>query len=484
MDSRHFLPDVLAQFQSLNRTGERIGVQKGFTKDFRDKRYTVFHKQGGKNNHFQGIERMDRHLLVTGSFPYSKRRSDLLVFRLDSCTADPGPWGSNLTNSRVPRPEDRLVSYFRIDADYWHPGGLDLVGNIAVIPLERFDNTSVITFLDVTRPEQPIRLAGHDIARNDAKAGACAMTALADGRLLLAVWSDSDKVPAPRFHLDLYLSAGPAVSSGFRMVARFFPTARHRFHRKHQCLDFVWQKAVGDASPESLYLLAFENTSDAQPNPLDPGRNMASLFEVNLDVFPAAAPARGPVDLPPEFLIFQDEREFETSGNWCNMDAGACAYVDSNQQLIVYSVFHFLAKIGGGGGDLPVLKCLEFRATNFSPIALLEDGWVDLYEQAALVGRRLAFVGPWNASVQDTSRVFADDLAFTVTRSIRYQLPPGTSFVLYPLADFGGEPALVLRGSGDVKELDVLGTTFAGVFGSCRLQPTSVAVALPNAVVH
>lgn len=481
MDSRHFLSNVLKQFRSLNRSGERIGVLEGFTRDFVDKRYTVFHKKGGKNNHFQGIERIGRHLLITGSFPYSRRRSDLLVFRLDSRPTDPGPWGSNLTGNRVPPPEDQLVKYFRIDADYWHPGGLDLVENIAVIPLERFDNTSVITFLDVADPERPVRLARHDIKRNNAKAGACAMTALADGRLLLAVWSDSDEVPTPRFHLDLYLSGGPAVTSGFTMLARFFPAVRHRFHRKHQCLDFVWQ---GGAAGESLHLIAFENTSEAQPNPLEPGRNKAYLFEMDVGILPAAVPPGGPAELPQDFLRFQDEREFETSGNWCNMDAGACAYVDSNQQLIVYSVFHFLAKIGGAGGDDPVLKCLEFRATDFSPVALIEDGWVDLYEQAGLVGRRLAFLGPWNASIQDTSRVFADDLPFATTRSIRYQLPAGTSFVLHPLTDFAGGPALVLQGSGAVKELDVLATPFTGSFGSCRLQPTSVAIALPNAVLR
>jgi hypothetical protein len=114
---------------------------------------------------------------------------------------------------------------------------------------------------------------------------------------------------------------------------------------------------------------------------------------------------------------------------------------------------------------------------------LIEDGWVDLYEQAGLVGRRLAVLGPWTASVQDTSRIFSDDLPFTVARSIRYQLPAGTSFVLHPHTDFAGGPALVLQGTGAVKELDVLSTTSTGVFGSCRLQPTSVATALPGAVI-
>ena len=480
MHSRHFLTDVARQFRSLNRGGERIGVRKGFTRDFVDKRYSVFHKKGGKDNHFQGIERIGRHLLVTGSFPYGKRRSDLLVFRLASRPIDPGPWGSNLCLVRVPPDADLLVNYFRIDGDYWHPGGLDLVDHIAVVPLERFDNTSVIAFLDVSNPEKPVRLKGHDVTRKNAKAGACAMTPLADGRLLLAVWSDSDKVSRPRLHLDLYLSDGPQVDSGFDLVAQFFPGPEHRFARKHQSLDFVWQR---NGAQESLFLIGFENLSEAQPNPLDPGRNAAYLFEVDLDAVPDSAPAGNPPKLPQEFLEFVAVREFDTSGNWCNMDAGACAYVDSNQQLIVYSVFHFLAKIGGGGGDLPVLKCLEFRATDFSPIALIEDGWVDLYEQAGLVGRRLAVLGPWTASVQNTSHIFSDDLPFTVTRSIRYQLPAGTSFVLHPLTDFAGGPALVLQGTGAVKELDVLSTTFTGVFGSCRLQPTSVAIALPGAVI-
>lgn len=481
MDSRHFLPDVRAQFRSLNRSGERIGVREGFPGDFRDKRYTVFHKKGGRDNHFQGIERLDRHLLITGSFPHGKRRSDLFVFRLDSRSSDPGPWGSNLTRSRLPTSSDCLVSYFRIDGDYWHPGGLDLVENIAVVPLERGDNTSVITFLDVSDPDTPVRLTGADITRNNSKAGACAMTPLADGRLLLGVWSDSDKVRAPRFHLDLYLSAGTEVSSGFRMVAQFFPAKDHRFHCKHQCLDFLWERGQ---DRETLYLIGFENDAEPQPDPLNAGRNKAYLFEVDLTLIPTARTRTALVGLPAGFLHFRDEREFETSGNWCNMDAGACAYVDSNQQLIVYSVYHHLTKIGGPGGDDPVLRCLEFRATDFSPIQLIEDGWVDLYERAALQGRRLAILGPFNASIQDTGPIFVDDTQFDVTRSIRYQLPTGTAFVLHPQTDFAGGPALVLTGTGLVKELDVLGTAFSGLFGSCRLQPTSVAIALPGAIVH
>ena len=96
MEGRHFLDDVKAQFLSLNTRGDRIGVRDGFPRAFVDKRYTVLHKNSGRDNHFQGIERIGRYLFITGSYPYPKRRSDLLVVQLDSRAADPGPWGSNL----------------------------------------------------------------------------------------------------------------------------------------------------------------------------------------------------------------------------------------------------------------------------------------------------------------------------------------------------------------------------------------------------
>jgi hypothetical protein len=486
MASRRFLPDVRAQFKSLNRRGSRIGVLDGFPKEFRDKRYSVFHKKGGSNNHFQGVQRLGRHLLVTGSFPYKRPRSDLLVARLNSRSADPGPWGSNLNRDRIPPSEDCVVAYFRIDGDYWHPGGFGLLDSLAAIPLEGSGGESRITFVDFSDPENPVRLADRDIDRPTSKAGACAITPRADGRVLLAAWTDSDvpeagQASAP-FHLDLYLSEAPGDTSQFAFVAQFFPSDNHSFHRKFQALDFLWQLSGGE---EKLFLIGFENTSESQPNPLDPGENKAYLFLVDVAAVPDRAPPGGPALLPDSFLACEDRKLFETSGNWCNMDAGASAYVDSDQHLIVYSVYHFLDKIGGDAPSQdPVLKCLEFPATDVGPIDRVEDAWIDLYEEAGLEGRRLGILGPWTSSVEDSARLFADDRPFTVTRSIRYQLPEGAAFVLYPESGHRGQPALVLTGTGGRKELNVLATAFSGRFGSYRLEQRSVAVALPNAIVN
>ena len=301
MATRRFLPDVRAQFGSLNQRGSRIGILEGFPKEFRDKRYSVFHKKGGSNNHFQGVQRLGRYLLVSGSFPWKTPRSDLLVVRLATRSADPGPWGSNLNQDRAPPVDDEVVRYFRIDGDYWHPGGFSLLGSLGVIPLEGSSGDSRITFVDFADPENPVRLPDRDILRPEWKAGVCATTPLADGRVLLAVWSDSDvpprgKTSAP-FHLDLYLAPARDPAS-FALVAQFFPSANHDFHRKFQGLDFVWQIGGGQ---ESLFLIGFENTSESQPNPLDPGENKAYLFLLDLAALPARAKAGGPVRSPAPF---------------------------------------------------------------------------------------------------------------------------------------------------------------------------------------
>ncbi|HYH80097.1 MAG TPA: hypothetical protein VEX86_09870 [Longimicrobium sp.] len=484
MAQRSTLPDVVTQFRSLNERGERIAVMDGYPKDFADKRYSVFHKKGGKDNHFQGVQRLGNHLLVTGSFPYKTQRADLLVSRLSSRAPDPGPWGSNLVRDRDPATIDRLTSYFRIDGDYWHPGGLSLLGSVAVVPIENgAAGDSKIVFLDLADPAAPVRLPAQEIDRPAFKAGACAITPLKDGRLILAVWSDSDVAPAgitAAFHLDLYL--GGAGMTDWSFIAQYFPPVDHRFHRKFQGLDFLWEEAPNGS--ESLYLVGFENTEETQPNPLSAGENRAYLFKVAHEMLPLA-PVPQPAQLAGSFMAFVDSKRFETSGNWCNMDAGSCAYVDSSQQLVVYSVYHFLAPIRGDLMTAPmVLKCLEFRATRFAArIDRIEDAWIDLYEEPGLAGRRLALLGPWDSSIEDTARVTADDRVFDVTASVRYQIPDDRAFVLHPQPGFTGVPPLVLTGTGAVKEVDVIGAGFGGAFRSCRFQLESVAVALPGAIV-
>jgi hypothetical protein len=247
-------------------------------------------------------------------------------------------------------------------------------------------------------------------------------------------------------------------------------------------MDFVWQGSSRGRS--DLYLIGFENTGEPQPNPLDPGENCAYLMKVDLAYLPAFN-KEAPVALTEAFLTPVATRTFATSGNWCNMDAGSCAYVDNNQQLIVYSVYHFMAPIRAGltTGDLAV-KCLEFRSTSFGePILDLEDAWVELYEHPGLEGRRLTLLGHSECSIEDTRHAFVGGHPFTGVMSTRYQVPDGHALVLFTQAHHGGSTPLVITGTGLVEQLDIIAQGYGGLLGSCQFLPESSARSLQGAII-
>lgn len=483
---RRFLSDVARQFRSLCTSGERIAVGAGFPKDFRDKRYSTFHKKAGLHNHFQGIGRSGNILYVTGSHPHGKARSDLFAFQLGSRAADPGPWGSNLMRSRDPSGNDRLLCYHAIDDAFWHAGSFALHDSTLIVPLEGVGGGSVITFVDVTDPAKPRRMTGQDIVRPDNKAGVAAVTPLPTGHVLLAIWTDSDPpggTTAP-YHFDMYISDAPDSLGSFTLAGRYEPPEDHGFHRQFQSLDFVWQR---NADREQLFVIGFENISPVQPHPTDPGENRAYLFELNLpDAWLADPPVTMPFQiLPPEFATFLSARVFDTAGDWFNMDAGACAYVDSNQHLIVYALHHFLSPLRGNKvSDRLGFKLVEFRATDFTDIVdRIEDAWVELYDTEACCGRRLALLGPWDSSIENTKQCFVDDEPFELPVSVRFQIPEDRAFVLYPKQRFEGQGAIVLRGDGRVREVELSASAPLQTICSCRFQPFSVASGLSGAIV-
>ncbi len=481
---RRFLHDVAKQFRSLCPSGEHIAIRTGFPKDFRDKRYSTFHKKGGLHNHFQGIGRSGHHLFVTGSQPHGTARSDLFAFRLGSRTADPGPWGSNLMRSRDPSQNDRLVSYHSIDDTLWHAGSFALCGSTMIVPLEGSGAGSRIAFIDVDDAEQPVRIHGHDIVRAENKAGVCAATTLPGGRTLLAIWTDSDEPGAggvaAGFHLDILVSDAAESIDRFTLAGRYEPPHDHGFHRQFQGLDFVWENGLAG---ERLFLIGFENVSPVQPHPTDPGENRAYLFKLALPeewLEPSPVPVPS---LPPDFATFVSARVFDNDGDWFNMDAGASAYVDSNQQLIVYAVHHFLTPLRGKKtGDTLGFKCVEFRATEFIEVVdRIEDAWVELYEDGNCNGRRLALIGPWDSSIENTRQCFADDEPFEQPISVRFQIPADRAFVLYPELRFEGHGAIVLRGDGRVREVELAAVASLDIMRSCRFIPLSAAASIAGA---
>ena len=482
------LTDVRAQFASLNADGEHVGISAGFEIPvFDDDRYSVFHDGGGRDNHIQGVQRRGNILLLTGSFPFNKKRSDLFVFQLGSRTADPGPWGSNLVRTRNPPDTDRLIAYFQIDSTLWHPGSFAIRDDVLIVPLEGSGQNSVITFVDISDPANPKRITTDDIPRPTAKGGALTATVLPSGHLLVATWADSDTTDAGDgvpFHMELYVASNLQSPYGFRLLGEYQPTPATLFHRKFQGLDFLWQESsVG----RELFLIGFENTDEPQPNPLKPGLNQASLHSVNLPAAwlrPDFNPGTEPLNTPfPNLTSFIADHDFSFEGDWYNMDAGSCAYVDSNQQLIIYGAYHHRTPFRKSSSSKLTIKVSEFRSTAFAEsIDRIEDAWVELYEGPGPAGRRVTMLGPFDSSIEDTAECFAQDQPFKQASAARFQIPAERAYVLYPKQSFQGDGALVLAGSGKVS-----GEDFGGLapfrFGSCRFQPLSIAQALPGATV-
>lgn len=250
---------------------------------------------------------------------------------------------------------DQVVAYHLLDTGYWHPGGLSIIDTMGVVPLENSDGQSRIRFLDLTDVAEPRPLSSLEIVRSEHRAGACAITNLNDAQLLLAVWSDSDHpasdgTPA-QAHLDIYIQS--SHDREWSLAGIFFPSSLHRCNCKFQSMDFVWEEAA-DRS-RRLFLVCFENISDAQPHPLDPGTNCVCAFEVALDLLSDGTPL--PRALDDGFLTLQLQRHFCSDHEWCNMDAGTSLHA-SGGQLMIYCVHHFLSKLPGRA-DL-ALKMLEF----------------------------------------------------------------------------------------------------------------------------
>lgn len=405
-------PDLIAQFRSLTRRGERLGVAKGFPREFRDSRDSLLYTVSERGeSRVRGVRRYGDYLLVTGTFPLSRSPADLLILHLGSRSAGRGPWGSNLSLQSVPAETDRLRRAVELDGNGGRAGSLSLLDTLAAIPLEQPTGASKIVFANLADPEAP-RLLPAVIERPTWGASACALTRLEDERLLLAVWSHGDAPSltgaAAPYHLDLYCSTGSTCTTGFHLVARIWPAPCpdrgdahcHCLHHRWRSMDFVWERA---AHGGRLFLVAFEHTDGALPRVRRGSR--ACLFTVNLDALFRLAPASAPVTLPSAALSWVDEVLFDTGDSWCQMNGGASIYLDDDHRLLVYGVPHRLLPFDDPAfRHVPALRCLEFQATDFHPASRAEEIWMGWRQGAGLRKRHLTLLSPGGAALRGHPR--------------------------------------------------------------------------------
>jgi hypothetical protein len=431
--------DVLDSFRRLRQRGHFLAAWDGdkvFTKD----RYTSSVSNGlGLNNHFQGVARLGRYVVISGGDQH-RPAGELYVVRMDSRKVTQ-PFRSNLWKSTLPPEEDVAVLRVHLDSALWHAGGIDALGDVVVVPLEGGKANARVDFYDFTDPEQPSLIKKATIERTVNKASAATLAQLDDGRFVLAVWW----YPKARnfdFYVTTDLEAGWAGP-----VTVTLPKPKYDFVA-YQCISFVKQ------ADGALFLLAFENTSEQAPT--NPGVDLAHLWRVAV---PPGAPQGGA--WPGLAMEQVDFRRFNCKDRQANMDAGSSAWVDPSGELHAYSCYHWRQ-------DNRILFS-EFRAqpaADADPITEPARAWIDLFEDRGFGGHCLSLSGRADTDFRRYEHVHVEGNHFNdKVSSVRFQIPAGMAYTLFKDADYGGAQRRLVGTGGVVEIPDLSAPGGEGVTG-------------------
>jgi len=442
------VPDVEHAYRSLFTIGDHLAVRDADL--IPGSRYTSVNV-GGVNRaicHLQGIQRLSgrngKYLVVSGGDPLQPA-SHLFVAELGSGRVR-RPLGSNVLLSRDAPDGDRLVKTIAIDREYWHGGGMAVLGDVVAVPLES-DTRAKVVFLDLADPLHPRRLRCEIQCTNGAghvdgvKGGAVGLTRLPGGHYLCLLYREVGSAPKGRF--DWYLSRTPDLSDGFHERPSrwtYVPLADGRDPQYQMVTLFVDGTSEGATR---LLVIATENDDILTPVVL--GQNLCDLWSVEI-----GPEYQGPAEPPAAFPALErvESLRFRPFEEHANFRAACGVHVDHGGRLNLYGAFHW--RLDG-----------QFRLTEFrqrvhlaaDPIHDIQDGWIELYEHPHFAGRRMSVLSRRNATLRDYRQVRAQGGDFNdKVSSARAQLPPGERYRLYADPGYRGR-SLDLVGTGRVVEL-------------------------------
>lgn len=242
-------------------------------------------------------------------------------------------------------PVTAMVRMVRASLAFAHPGGHQVLGGYAVIPLEdglgpARDGPPVLQLWDFTNPMAPLLVWSFALPPGDRhpashNAATAAIAKLDDGRFLLVSGRrDTDRV-------DFLVSTHPDITSPrwehIATVRPFHPPGDGRRGTKYQNVDLVTECGTGQ-----LYVVATHNTGGT----VFGGSNFLDVYR--LEIYDRSVLATKVLN-----------RRFECHAEGrrrCNFDAGVGTYVDGSHRLILYAT----DRAGPKPGD-PV-PMMEFRS--------------------------------------------------------------------------------------------------------------------------
>jgi hypothetical protein len=412
-------------------------------------------------NHFQGIQRLrdGQHFVISGGSKIDNK-ANLVVCQANNYGLVPNTSstlygfkrlesaiGSNVIAAGKVPSQDAVVGIFQLNTGlekYWHAGGMDLCGDILAVPLENSEEKkSLIRFYDFSDPAQPIRIKGQ--IEVNGNSGGVALTREEDGRFLCASWTDSDDGP-DRF--DFYISRNindlseweSRITYDYRII-----TPEDNMNPKFQAINFIRQ------DDGRLFLIGTENSNKLAP--ILGGRDRAYLYEIIKYV-----DGKGMIKY---HLVKLNQKDFEGGGSFANFGAGAGVFVNSQNTMSMYAVYHWR-----GGGTIRIGEYWPVLEPNRPKISFKRDLVIELFEHQYFNGKILRIFDEKFSKLDDFNQILIEGQSFNDrTSSMRMLLPEGYKFILYKDIKQTGE-AIAFRGNGSFQEFPAIGS-INDHFSSC-----------------
>ena len=473
--------DVVSQFVTLSHHPDPISVNQGVGQD------------STLCKHYQGVV---RHYGLDGT-PYliisrSGQRASCAFCGFD-CSDDPAEvvfarmgtrpkhgerMRSNILNPNssfkdtTPPTQDIIETSMVFDGTgnrtaWMHAGGMQLVDDVLVVPMERAypndSTTGSLVLIDVIDPANP-RVINEFFLPYQAGVFAMAKDPNTD-RYLIAVSGGDTKTL--RWYetnsTDLFdPNLGITLLDTWHVDDLDVPTDVKDNWEKWQTLNFIRQ------TDGQLYLATTDNTSAFDD---DDGSHLAGLFRVT--------------NTGNSFnLVYQTERKLKLDDpRTGNAAASGGFYVSPSGQLILYTTEH------ENDGPNDSIRCGELRSYNVSTFDTgyrdpSSDSWIELYNDES----------GWNDSSPDKS-LMLDKIDYGLENwldldkedgwgdepdSVRYRLPVGHQVLLFEDQNFNGS-YLRLVGNGNIQSITKLddfnfGDKIHSVFMGAYEVPTGTTV--------
>ncbi len=467
------IPNVRQAFRDIPFEGVYLRIQPEGTFDGTTayKEFT-FEKieEKKRKTHFQGIARTkDGKFIIISGGDNVRRCAQLFIIEVRAYLEHiaavkkvrkaKDALGSNVFYSMTPPVIDRLAKVVKIKSgQYWHAGGIDILGNVLVVPLEA-QSSSQVRFYDISDPLNPVDL-GDDVAIVDdnVKAGAASMVRLKNGRFIVAVWTDSNAFDGKKGRFTFYYSPTSNLLDGFKTNGSYdkqmWPF--DALGRTHEALPRFQSIHMVLQPNDRLFVICTDNM--AKLSPIVNRKNRAFLLSIR---FVGQSLGNPNFRLTSAELKMELEKEypkgkiFDFGGTQYNFDAGCGLYHTADGRLALYSTHHWRRN-----GFINFVEYYPHKDN--TPINDMDDAVIEFYEDKNFEGRAMRIYGKRNALIRNYKDIFVQNDHFNdKEESVRFKLPPSKFYVVYEdrLFNDGDEKKnrLTLKGNGQWREVKDLG---------------------------